>query len=174
MSVGRQALEFWKDVILTTMSNPKGLSFFSNSHWELGSFLSNSIISSPAPSCCAICVLTPLLEAITTLTAPFNLRSWARIRPGNRPQSNVTTTLRQSPVGPAPKISTSTPAVGPSMSTPWIAQDVGSTNVASSSVKLLILKTFLLWLYALYFMARDTWPTKQLTPRRNRRNRRAS
>lgn len=54
---------------------------------------------------------------------------------------------RRLPVGPAPRIRASTPTGAFSLSSPCIAHDAGSTSVASSSVRLTILYTFLLWLW---------------------------
>jgi hypothetical protein len=51
------------------------------------------------------------------------------------------------PVGPAPRIRTSAPTGRLSLSAPWTAHAAGSTKVASSSVRLNILYTFLLALF---------------------------
>jgi hypothetical protein len=81
--------------------------------------------------------VAPLFAAIVMCPAPpicrqrkhparLTFMSWARIRP----------------VGPAPMRSTFAPKGILSRSMPWTAHEAGSISVASSSVRLLILKHF--------------------------------
>lgn len=95
------------------------------SSWGPGLTREREIYSSAAFSSLAKFIFKPSGAAITRLEAPFCLRSWAR----------------QSPVGPAPNMRTDDPSLGAILSIPWQAHDAGSRRVASTSLRLWILKT---------------------------------